>query len=72
LAGFEDHEDADQVEARREGVRAKVHAHLLGRPAPRRQAAVSNAEPVDYRSPTEQADDYVASRYGRKRIAKDA
>ena len=67
LAGFEDHEDADQVAARREGVRGKVHAHLIGRPAPRREAAVSNAEPADYRTPTQQADDYVASRYGGKR-----
>jgi hypothetical protein len=64
-AGYEDGEDPDQVEARREGVRARVHAHLIGRPAPRREAAVSNAEPVDHRSPDEQLADYTA-RYNRK------
>jgi hypothetical protein len=64
-AGYEDGEDPDQVEARREGVRAKVHAHLIGRPAPRREAAVSDAEPVDHRSPDEQLADYTA-RYNRK------
>jgi hypothetical protein len=65
LAGYEDGEDPDEAGARHEGTRAKVHAHLLGRPAPRREVAVSNVEPVDRRSPDEQLADYTA-RYDRK------